>query len=42
VHAIGQFDMPTVLPALTRVAETDRDAGVRHAASDVLSRLSKP
>jgi hypothetical protein len=42
VLAIGQFDMPTVLPALTRVAETDRDAGVRHAASDVLSRLSKP
>jgi HEAT repeat protein len=40
VLAIGQFDTPTVLPALTRVVETERDDRVRHAASDVLSRLS--
>lgn len=42
VLAIGQFDSPTVLPALARVAQTDSDSVVRHAASDVLSRLLKP
>lgn len=42
VLAIGQFDSPTVPPAVSRVLETDSDSGVRRAASDVLSRLPKP
>lgn len=41
VHAMGQFDAPSIVPALTRVVQTDSDSLVRNAASDVLVQLSK-
>jgi HEAT repeat protein len=41
VHAMGQFDAPSIVPALTRVAQTDSDIVVRNAASDVLLHLSQ-
>lgn len=41
VHAMGHFNAPSIVPALTRVVQTDNDSLVRNAASDVLIQLSK-
>jgi HEAT repeats len=41
VVAMGQFDAPSVLPALSRVVETDSDKVVRTAASGQLLKRSR-
>ena len=41
VLAMGQFEAPSILPALTRVVDTDSDNRVREAAAGVLLRRSK-
>lgn len=40
VVALGEFDDPSIVTVMTRVAEADRDAAVRSAASRVLTKLS--
>lgn len=37
-RAIGEFDAPSVEPAVMRVAQADVDAEVREAASAVLAK----
>jgi HEAT repeat protein len=41
VLAMGEFEAPSVLPALKRVVETDSDHEVRDAASGVLLKRTK-
>lgn len=40
VVALGQFDDPSIVSVITGVAEKDRDAAVRNAATEVVTRLS--
>jgi hypothetical protein len=40
VLALGEFDAPSLAPAMARVVRADSDAGVRDAAKAVLTRLS--
>lgn len=42
VLALGEFNAPSIAPAMTRVAQTDSDTGVRQAAATVLARYSGP
>jgi HEAT repeat protein len=42
VHALGEFDSLSIPPAMTRVVQSDSDAGVRDAAADALMRYSNP
>lgn len=38
ILALGEFDVPSVAAAMTRILETEADAGVRDAAQAVLAR----
>jgi HEAT repeats len=40
VVALGEFDDPSIAPVMTRVAQADRDAAVRDAAANVLTKHS--
>jgi HEAT repeat protein len=40
VRALGEFDAPSLAPAMTRVVRADSDANVRDAAAAVLTRFS--
>ena len=40
VVALGQFDDPSIVSVITGVTENDRDAAVRNAATEVLTKLS--
>lgn len=42
VHALGEFDSPSVAPAMMRVVQADSDAEVRDAAAAALTRFSPP
>ena len=38
VIALGQFDDPSIMPVMTRVAQADSDSTVRDAAANVLTK----
>ncbi len=40
VRALGEFDVPSVAAAMTRILQTDADAGVRDAARAILARTT--
>jgi hypothetical protein len=42
VLALGEFNSPSLAPAMTRVVRADSDADVREAAAAVLTRYAKP
>jgi hypothetical protein len=42
VLALGEFDAPILVPAISRVVQVDSDPDVRSAAATVLARYSKP
>jgi HEAT repeat protein len=41
VLALGEFNSPSLAPAMTRVVRADSDADVREAAAAVLTRYAK-
>lgn len=41
VLALGEFDAPTVAPAMMRIVQTESDTDVRNAAAAALTRLSE-
>jgi HEAT repeat protein len=40
VRALGEFEAPSLAPALTRIVQADSDSDVRDAAAAALTRLS--
>lgn len=42
VLALGEFNAPSIAPAMRRVAQTDSDTGVREATATMLARSSRP
>lgn len=40
VLALGQFDDPSIAPVMTHISKADSDPAVRHAAAEVLGKLS--